>query len=469
MAVEYDLVIVGGTSEGITAATAASRYGARVALILQGLDSGRSHLIQQGLWSLTATHPLAMPPGESGVSPWQWAKQRATLIADTLTRDTAVRLMVQGVDVIAETGQIVGDRPLTLVTATRRLTTRKLLIATGSHAIAPPLPGLATVPYDTPATLCQREHLPSSVVILGGSPMGIGLAQWLARWSVKVTLLTASTQFFTTEDPDVAGWLTAQLRADGVDMCLGARIISVSQPPDPPSGTAIAVQLESARITADSLVVATRPGPYLHDLGLQHCLPRDRPLTVNAHLQTEHPRIYACGAAIGGDELPAIARQEAECAVHNALLWPRRRVNYQTLPYELPTQPPTARVGFTELQAVQRFGASAVLVARQSLYENPTAQWREATSGFCKLIAHRDGRLLGCHSVGPEASVWVQAVALLMAAKTPWWHLANSPTLPDSLMEIVRQAAQQWESDRWQPGQWRRDWAENWCNWRRNT
>jgi dihydrolipoamide dehydrogenase len=126
-------------------------------------------------------------------------------------------------------------------------------------------------------------------------------------------------------------------------------------------------------------------------------------------------------------------------------------------------------VGFTEPQAVQRFGKSAVLVARQSLYNNPTAQWRESTSGFCKLIAHRDGRLLGCHGVGPEASAWVQTVALLMAAKTPWWHVANASTLPESLMEIVRQAAQQWESDRWQPSQWRRYWAENWCNWRRNA
>ncbi|WP_204141416.1 FAD-dependent oxidoreductase [Halomicronema sp. CCY15110] len=469
MAVEYDLVIVGGTPEGIAAAAAASRYGARVALVLQDLEGERSRLIQQGLWSLTATHPLATPPPESMATPWQWAKQRAALIADTLTRDTLPQLMVQGVDVIAEIGKIVSDRPLTIATATRRLTTRKLLIATGQSAIAPPLPGLETVPCDTPATFYQREHLPPSVVILGGSPTGLGLAQWLARWPVKVTLITANTQLFTAEDPAVADWLTAQLRADGIAVQLGAQGVAVSQLTDHPPESAIAVQLETTTITAAALVVAPRPVPDLEALGLEHCLPRDLPLKVNAYMQTEHPRIYACGAAMGGYELPAIAREEAECAVHNALLWPRRRVNYQTIPYALPTQPPMARVGFTESQAVQRFGPSAVLVARQSLYDNSTAQWQESTSGFCKLIAHRDGRLLGCHGVGPEASEWVQTVAVLMAEKTPWWRLANFPTLPDSLMEILRQAAQQWESDRWQPGQWRRDCAENWCNWRRNA
>ena len=220
--------------------------------------------------------------------------------------------------------------------------------------------------------------------------------------------------------------------------------------------------------TTATLVIAPRPIPNTDDLGLEKCLPGDRPITVNAFLQTEHPQIYLCGAALGGYELPAIARQEVRWAVQNALFWPRHRVNYDAIPYDLPTQPPMARVGFTEPQARQRFSRDDILVARQSLYCNPRAQWQESTVGFCKLIGHRDGRLLGCHGVGPEAPEWVQTVAALMAQKTPWWRLANLPTLPYSLTELLRQATQQWESDRWQPGQWRRDWAENWCNWQRS-
>jgi pyruvate/2-oxoglutarate dehydrogenase complex dihydrolipoamide dehydrogenase (E3) component len=109
-----------------------------------------------------------------------------------------------------------------------------------------------------------------------------------------------------------------------------------------------------------------------------------------------------------------------------------------------------------------------VLVAHQTLYDNPKAQWLGNTSGFCKLIAHRNGRLLGVHGIGPDANEWVQTLSLLMAQKTPWWAIADAPTLPYSLTDLLRQATQQWQRDRWQPGRWRRDWAENWCNWRRS-
>ncbi|NEQ43081.1 MAG: NAD(P)/FAD-dependent oxidoreductase [Leptolyngbya sp. SIOISBB] len=468
MAVEYDLVIVGGTPEGYSAAAEAIRYGARVALILQDLEGERSLLIHRGLLQSKASSAFAMPPAESSVTPWQWSQQRATLIADTLTQDTAQQLMVQGVDVIAERGQIMGDRPLTLATATRQLTTRAVLVATGNQFKPPHLPGLGTVPYDTPITFWQRAQLPPSVVIVGSSPEGIVLAQWLAHQQVSVSLITSNERLLNQEDPAVSGWLVAQLRADGVDLRLGAATVTVSYQNLESAEPAIAVKLPNDVITAAALVLAPRPIPNTNDLGLEKCLSGDLPMTVNAFLQTEHPQIYLCGAAIGGYELPAIARQEARWAVQNALFWPRHRANYDTIPYDLPTQPPMARVGFTEPQARQRFSSDDILVVRQSLYRNPRAQWQESTVGFCKLIGHRDGRLLGCHGVGPEASEWVQMLAALMTQKTPWWRLANLPTLPYSLTELLRQAAQQWESDRWQPGQWRRDWVENWCNWRRS-
>jgi len=468
MAVDYDLVILGGTPEGYEAAAQAARYGARAALVLQDLSGPRSPLLLQGLWHTTAAHPLACPPPDSQVSPWQWAQQRATLIADTLTRDCLQQLVANGVDVIAERGKILRDRPLTVATSSRSLTTRAVLVATGNCFKAPILKGLDAVPYDTPATFGQRAHLPESVVIVGSSPAGLVLAQWLRHWHISVSVVTASVNLLNQADPDVSRWLVAHLRALGVDLRLGTIVAEVAHHATANSAPAIAVKLADDVLTTEALVMAVQPIPNTHKLGLETCLPRDRPLAVNAFLQTEHPRIYVCGAAIGGYELPAIARQEAAWAVHNALFWHRRRVNYSTLPYELPTQPPLARVGLTEPQAYERFSKENVLIARQPLYDNPQAQWREATVGFCKLIAHRDGRLLGGHGVGPDAQEWVQAIALLMAQKTPWWGVANFPALPYSLTEILRQAAQQWERDRWRPGQWRRDWAENWCNWRRS-
>ena len=462
MAVDYDLVILGGTPEGLDAAAEATRLGARVALICQGLEGRRSPLQLQGLLQ---TNPHAPFPSaaDSAIAPWQWAVQRATLIADTLTQDDWQRLMVQGVDVIAESGQIIRDRPLTLTTPARQLTTRALLLATGNTPSIPNLPGLSSVTYDTPQTFLQRQTLPTSVIIWGSAPLGLGLAQKLKRWGITVTLLTPTPLLLPTADPEVSQWLAAQLRAEGIDLRLSTDLLAVTPQPE-----GITVKLADAPVTAASLVVATPPVANLMHLGLKTCFADDRLLRVNAFLQTAHSRIYACGAVLGGDDLPAIARHEAHCAVHNALFWNRQRIDYSTIPFTLPTQPAVAQVGLTEPQARQRYSDSQLLVAQQPLAQNPKAQWQATTGGFCKLLAHRNGQLIGAHGIGPEATEWIQTVALLMAQKTPWWQLANFPALPDSFTEILRQITQQWERDRWQPGGWRYDWAEIWCNWRRS-
>ena len=371
--------------------------------------------------------------------------------------------MVKGVADNAESGQIVSDRPLKLATPSRQFTTRALLLATGNTPQPPDLPGLSAVAYDTPQTFCQRDTLPGSVIIWGSAPLGLALAQALRRWSVTVTLITPKPLLLPSADPEISQWLAAQLRAEGVDLRLSTDILEIAAQPE-----GVTIKLADALVTAASLVVATQPLANLMNLGLKAVFPNDRPLTVNAFLQTEHPRIYACGAVLGGDDLPAIARQEAHCAVHNALFWNRQRIDYSTIPYALSTQPAVAQVGLTEPQARQRYSNSQLLIAQQPLYQNPKAQWRATTRGFCKLLAHRDGRLIGAHGIGPEATEWIQTVAVLMAQKTPWWQLANFPALPDSCTEILRQTTQQWERDRWQPGGWRYDWAENWCNWRRS-
>ncbi|HEY9886831.1 MAG TPA: FAD-dependent oxidoreductase, partial [Candidatus Obscuribacterales bacterium] len=430
--------------EGWYAAARAAQLGARVAWVLQGLPGQR--------WALSL--PGAAPP-----MPHHQALQRAQTLAEALTRDNVPQLMAQGVDVIAAQGQVVGDRPLTVTTPDRRLTARALLLATGSRAQVPVVPDLAAFQPITPAALRQQSSLPPAAVVMGGTPAGITLCQWLRRWQVPVTLIVPRAALLPAADPAVNQWLTAQLRATGVDLRVGHPVTAIAA-----TDAAIQQQLKQGA----ALVIDAPPVPHLTGLGLEPWLPSDRPPAVNAFLQTVHPRIFACGSVLGGLDDPAIARQEAHCAVHNALFWPQQRIDYRVIPYGLATTPLLAQVGLTTPQARQRYRAAAVLVARQSWYDNPKAQWQDATVGFCQLIAHRNGQLLGVHGVGPAADEWVQTAALLMAQRTPWWQLADAATQPHTFTEILRQAAQQWAGDRWRPGRWRRDWAENWCNWRRN-
>ncbi|NER85121.1 MAG: NAD(P)/FAD-dependent oxidoreductase [Leptolyngbya sp. SIO1D8] len=403
-------------------------------------------------------HPLS-----SAQTPWQWAIQRATLIADILTSEDFTQLLVQGIDVIAETGQLVSDRPLQVETDSRQLTTRAVLLATGSLPRLPAIPGLETVPYETAEAFLRRESLPESVAIVGSTPLALMLCQILCRGQIPVSLITPNASLLNQEDPDVSRWMTAQLRAEGAQLRLATQVAAITQ-----IDSGVSLNLPDATITAETVIIAVSPAPNLTAIQLEKDWSGDRSLLVNPYLQTQHPRIYACGSVLGSEGMPAIARQEARLAVNNALFWNRQRIDYCALPYGLLTQPAMARVGLTELQAKHRYQEDELLIHRQSLYENPKAQWSASTIGFCKLIAHRNGQLLGCHGVGPEASEWVQTISLLMGQKTPWYAISRYPTIPHSLSDLLRQTAQQWEHDRWQPGKWRRDWAENWFNWRRS-
>jgi pyruvate/2-oxoglutarate dehydrogenase complex dihydrolipoamide dehydrogenase (E3) component len=229
-------------------------------------------------------------------------------------------------------------------------------------------------------------------------------------------------------------------------------------------------QGDSRRWIADRLLIGTSPRPALADLNLPAVGLRlkNQAILVNRYLQTRHPYIYACGAVLGGDCLPVVARHEAAVAVDNALFWNRRTTRYDQLPYTLLTQPEFCRVGMTIAQAQQRYGPKAVNSYDAVLDGNRKAQALGNTTGFCRLVTHRRGHLLGAHLVGLQASEWGQVLAIARQHRFTLQDLAQLPTLPQTLTDLVRQAAAPWERDRWQPGQWRRDWAENWFNWRRS-
>ena len=385
------------------------------------------------------------------------------MVHENVATPSPNQLMAAGVDVID--GQPTLAPRLRVQVGDRCLTPRQILLALKGTWLPPNLPGLADIPYVTPASLAQLKTLPQSLVILGSSPLALEIAQALARWGVNLTLLTPSRQLMPSEEPMVSQWIAAELGAAGVKVHLGVQPTQVTA-----TATGICVQAESERWTADHLLIGTPPRPdlealYLERVGLQI---HNGVLPVNRYLQTRHPYIYACGEGVGGYCPPVVARHEAEVAVNNALFWNRRKVDYGPLPYTLLTQPEFCRVGMTAEQAQRRYGSKAIVLYDDLLDGNPKAQSLGNPTGFCRLVTHRSGQLLGAHLVGLQASEWGQVLAIALKHRLTLQDLAQLPTLPQTLTDIVRQTAAQWEGDLWQPGQWRRDWAENWFNWRRS-
>lgn len=466
MAADYDLVILGGSPTGREAATLASQRGARVALIL---ESGIEHRapVADATESLRWFYTEVSRSGSFRQSPadqaWSALQPKAAMAAENSAIHTPRQLMAAGVDVIC--GQPVLVSSHRVCVQDRCLKARKLLLALEGEWLPPVLPGLADIAYVTPASLAKLKTLPQSLVILGSSPMALEIAQALARSGVTLTVLTPSLQLLPSEEPMVSQWIAAELRAAGVKVHLGVQPTQVMA-----TNTGICVQAESARWTADRLLIGTSPRPQLMGLNLAALglKLKDHALWVNQYLQTRHPHVYACGEVLGGYGLPVIARHEAAVAVNNALFWNHRQVSYGHLPHTLLTEPEFCRVGMTVAQAQQRYGLKAIVVCDEVLDGNPKAQALGNTTGFCRLVTHRRGQLLGGHMVGLGASEWGQVMAIALKHRLTLQDLAQLPTLPESLTDMVRKTAEQWACERWQPGQWRRDWAENWFNWRRS-
>ena len=485
MAVDYDVVIVGGTVQGRRAAALAAREGARVALVEPPGQVDRILGVQLGLELLdrAASGDLGQPYGSFGLPPgstkpalgedWptlrrriQWATERAAV---PLSLATLARM---GVDGIAAPGQfhrqlhgLGRTQPrLVFATADRSLRARGYVLCPPTQTTVPAIPGLANTPYRTLDDLPDWDDLPDSAIILGRSPAAIALAQTLARLGRSVTLLSRGERLLPTEDADLSLFGEQLLRASGVTVRLGQRPMAVTY-----DGEFRVTLEDNTTLQGQQLILGTAQTPATADLNLAALglRPHGQGIPVDDRLSTVHPRTFACGPALGGYWATATDFQDVPIAVRNALYLPYRRLTQFHRPGYLPMQPALGRVGMTATQAQRWFGSEA-LVLQANLGETMAAHLAGDITGLCRWVVHRDGRLLGAQIWGNHAQELIQTVAGMMQRNQRLHQWDRGLALPHSHSEILEQMMALWQRQRWQPGTWRRDWAENWFNWRRS-
>lgn len=445
MSADYDLVILGGTTEGRTAALTAAGYGARVALVEPpGLFAQRQQerFLLRGLQQLgesaqrqavSAYFGQAEDPGSrlNWVALWEWSAIAAQ--TQTVERSPAV-MSASGVDVILERYRRL-SRQLMLTTAHRRLSTRAVLIAAGTMPVAL-------------ASLSELRALPETVKIVGGSPQAILWAEAFCQLGTRVTLV--AERFLPGVDGDIRRLVRSQLIAAGVvlSQCDPHQVDPHQAPPD--------------------CTIVLEPSPTAIVLpGFVYGRSRVRLLKVNRQLQTAHPRVFACGPILGGVMDEAIAQYEAKVAVRNALFVPNCRVDYGAIAqghYGF------ASAGLTQSQAEQRYGGATQIWTASSANSTDLSQ-TDPYPLYCKLVCDNQ-RLLGIHLLGSGASDLIYPLASLLGkpikALTDAGRFPFSPPTAQKLADLVCSAASQSQQSRWQIGHWRRDWAENWFNWRRS-
>jgi pyruvate/2-oxoglutarate dehydrogenase complex dihydrolipoamide dehydrogenase (E3) component len=343
----------------------------------------------------------------------------------------------QGVDVVLEMPEHLSPR-LVVSTAGRRLSARSLLIAAGT---VPKLPDLLS---------CLQSA--DQITLVGGTTQSVLWAEALAVAGLSVCL--ESAQWLPGEDDDVARLVRSRLISLGIDTGLFS-IPSKSAQSCDPTATDFTVTFESAE-------------PVLALPNFVYSREAKRPyLWANRYLQTAHPRVFACGAALGGSASSELAAHEADIAVRNALFCPRQRVDYTKFPLGCAG---FGRIGLTPAQA-RRFYGSAVQVWQASSANAADLGQVAPLPNYCKLVTWRD-RLLGVHLFGEGSDRLLRGLRPgiggdlggAIASQNGWISSTTDQSLESVCWAAVNKASQA----HWQPGQWRRDWAENWFNWRRS-
>ncbi|MGF1567611.1 MAG: FAD-dependent oxidoreductase [Nodosilinea sp.] len=471
MTVDYDGVIISGTIQGREAAALAAREGARVALVEAPGEVER--LIWRQLTIQVCAQlgqQSAITAGWDGSPPfaqedWPGLRQRvAACAAVAYPHLTLAGLATGGVDVVTEAGQFSLRPKLAFTTANRRLRGRGFVLCPGPGVRVPAIPELAQTPYLTVDTLLNLVAQPQNLIVLGRSGDAIALALALARLGTRITLVSRGQTLLPTEDSDIAAFIAALLLAAGVDLHLGAELETIYYQGQ------FKIQLTNGQLLqAENLLLATAPRPQIADLNLA-CLgldPTALRLSVDDRLATAHPRVFACGPSLGGYWAETTDHRDVPIAVRNALYLPRRRLGTLNRLGVLYTAPEFARLGLTATQAQRWYGDQAQ-VLQISYGECLKSHLVGDITGFCRWVVHRDGRLLGAQICGPEARDLIQTVALLVEQNIRIQQMEHQPVLPHSFTEMLARMVDLWQRSRWQPGTGRRDWAENWFNWRRS-
>ncbi|TFI52584.1 NAD(P)/FAD-dependent oxidoreductase [Mastigocladus laminosus UU774] len=512
MTLDYDVVIIGGSFAGRSAALMATQLKAKVALVEPKIDYGFihhhvlseiarfQHLSDAARLGIAVSKPpdifystgvyngtinsstdkteeftqqdpfstISLGKSQTSVE-WSEALLYARGVSSNLEeQNSPAVLAAQGVDIIIGKGQFQASPDLVFVVNNRSLRARTYLLASGSVPLIPDIEGLQKTGFLTLSEIWQSlasSVPPKNWVIIGGIPQSIEVAQTLARLGCGVTFVTHHPSIIRHADPEVTQILQAQLEAEGVHVLTNTTVTQVRLIEDKKW-----LQAGNKAIETDEILVAIAQQPNIESLNLaavgvkwhhQH-------LVVNEKLQTTNHQIYACGDVIGGYEFPHVANYEARIALKNALFLPLSKVNYHGVPWGVFSHPRLAQVGWTETQAKRQYGKNEIIVLRQYFKTLAAAQIQEEITGICKLVVRRQGEILGAAVLGVAANELINIIGLAIAQKIKINQIANLVAIFPSFSEILEQTARQWHQQRLRNNTRLQDLLESFFHFRRD-
>ena len=363
-----------------------------------------------------------------------------SVMAAIAPNDSVKRFEGLGVNVILEEGKFIDEK--SLETKTHLIQAKRYVIATGSHAFVPRIDGLSNVPFYTNETIFDLQELPKHLVVVGGGPIGIELAQAFHRLGSQVTVLEAF-KTLPKDDPEITSKLKEILIGEGIKILENLKIISFHKKFKKVECAYEDEQGKSHQVLATHLLVATGRRPSIENLGLEaaHIKVSPRGIDVDSHLRTSNSRIYAVGDCVGGYQFTHVANYHAGLVIRNSIFKLNARVQTTAIPWVTYTDPELAHVGLLEFQLQAQNMPYKVL--KLDFSENDRAQAEHRTEGMIKVLVSPKGRVLGATILGVSGGELIYPWVIAIQNKLKISAIANSivpyPTLSDINKRIAGQ------------------------------
>lgn len=417
---DYDIAIIGGGPAGYTAAERAAENGLKTVLFEKSAMGGVC-LNEGCIPTKTLLYSAKMLDNIKSASKYgiladgnpsfdlEKIISRKNKTVKKLTSGVKMRVSSGGVTIVEGTALLAGEENGDIrITCNNDLyKVKNVLLCTGSETVIPPIKGLSDIKYWTSKEALDIQALPRTLAIIGGGVIGMEFASFFNSMGVTVKVIEMMPEILGAMDKDISAMLRSEYSKKGVEFHLKTKVTEVT-----PQYVVVEKNGKTEKIEAEKILLSVGRRAVVKNLGLESLNIElyKQGVKVDEHMQTSHPKVYACGDITGYSLLAHTAYREGEVAI-NHIAGITDRMSYKAIPAVVYTNPEVASVGLTE-EELQASGAFYNLVKIPMTYSGRFIAENETGNGLCKLITDEYDRIIGCHLLGNPASEIIIAAGI---------------------------------------------------------
>lgn len=449
---DFDIGVIGGGSGGLTVSAGAAQFGAKTLLVEKENELGgdclhfgcvpsktliRSAHIYHFMKNAKA---FGLPDVKvPAVDYREIAKRIQSVIRTIQKHDSEERFCSLGAKVEFGSPKFSDEHTIRLNGKT--YSAKNWVISTGSSPAIPPIEGLDKTPYITNKEIFSLDHLPKSMIILGGGPIGIEMGQAFCRLGTKVFIINREDQILVKEDKDMADEVMNVMRSEGVEFHLDASIEATKDVGSEKEVIIKNMDGKTSSLRAESMLVslgrsANVDGFGLEDIGVEF---NPRGIKVDNRLKTNHKHIYAAGDVTGGYQFTHAAGYEGSIVISNAILHLPRKTDYTFLPWCTYTDPELASIGMNEKTA--KAAGIHYSIWTEAFKDNDRSLAEGERIGRIKMILNEKEKPLGVQILGPQAGELLSEWVAVLNGKVKLSTLASAVHPYPTLGEINKRVA----------------------------